>query len=150
MSYCTLIGEGEFSIKKYRPRKISGQWSVGLGHSRFENPDSDFLVEKGFFQLRKNRIFTLSLDNNDRKLPRKSNHVISKMKLSKKDYKQMRKADNGSILFEYANWELSLDSCTSNDFCWGQEFSYHLSSDKFIISGTIMDDLGHQLFNDFL
>ena len=151
MSYYVPIGEGAFAIKKARrSRKLLGTWSAEFGNPYSGNPVSGFLAEKGFFRLRKSRSFSLYFDNGDKKFNKKTDQLLSRVKLSNKDFKQMRKAETGSILFDYANWLLPIDSCSSEDSCWGEEFSYHLRSDQFTISGTIKDDLGHQLFNDYL
>ena len=151
MSYYAPIGEGDFAIKKaHRSRKVLGKWSAEFGNPYSGNPGPEFLAEKGFFRLRKNRSFSLYFDNGDKRFNKITDQLLSRVKLSKKDCKQMRKTETGSILFDYANWLLPVDSCLSEDSCWGEEFSYHLRSDKFTISGTIKADLGHQLFNDYL
>ena len=151
MSYYAIIGEGTFAIKKAnKSRKRFGTWSAEFGNSYFDNREPGISVENGFYRLRKNRKFAFYFDNGDNKFDKKTDQLLSRLRLSRKEYKQMRKADSGNVFFEYANWEIHPDSCSDQDYCWGEEFVYNLSSSKVKISGTIQADLGHRLFNDFL
>ena len=151
MSYYAIFGEGTFAIKTTnKSRKRFGRWSAEFAHPTSDNLDSGSSAENGFYRLRKNREFSFYFDNGDNKFDKTTDQLLSRFRLSHKEYRQMRKAGSGDLFFEYANWQIHPDSCSDQDYCWGEEFVYNLSTSKVKISGTIQADLGHRHFNDFL
>lgn len=151
MSYYSIFGEGTFAIKTTnKSRNPVGRWSAKFGNPYANNRDSKRSIEHGFHRLRKNRKFSFYLDNGDKEFDKKTDQLLSRFRLSRKEHKQFRKVDSGNVFFEYANWEIHPDSCSDRDYCWGEEFVSNLSTRRVEISGTIPVALGHRLFNDFL
>ena len=138
MSYYALIGEGSFAVKtRHSSRKTNGKWFAKFSNPYFDESDPESLTEDGFFRIRKNRKFSLYMDDGDQRFNKKTDQLLSAVKLSKGDYKRVRKAETGNIFFEYANWDIHPDNCSSEYNCWGEAFSYQLISGKSRISGTI-------------